>query len=49
MNSLVTLIGTIFWLAGIVLAKGFWSVTAAILIPFWGWYLVVEQVIQRLV
>ena len=47
MNALVSLVGTIAWLAGIVLAKGFWSVTAAILIPFWGWYLVVEEMMRR--
>jgi hypothetical protein len=32
------------WLAGIVLAKGFWSTTAAVCIPPYAWYLVVERI-----
>lgn len=47
MNAFISLIFTTFWLAGIVLAKGFWSVTFAILIPFWSWYLVVEEAMRR--
>ena len=47
MNALVSLVGTIAWLAGIVLAKGLWSVAFAIFVPFWGWYLVVEEAIRR--
>ena len=47
MNAIVTFIGTILWLAGIVLAKGFWGVLLAIIIPFWGWYLVVEEAMRR--
>ena len=31
------------WLAGIVLAKGFWSTFAAICVPPYAWYLVVER------
>lgn len=31
------------WLAGIVLAQGFWSVTAAVCVPPYAWYLVVER------
>ena len=33
------------WLAGIVLAKGFWSTAAAVCVPPYAWYLVVERVI----
>jgi len=47
MNALVSLIGTIAWLAGIVLAKGVWGVGCAIFVPFWGWYLVVEEIMRR--
>ena len=47
MNSLVTAFGTLLWLAGIVLAKGAWSVGFAIVIPVWSWYLVVEEVMRR--
>ena len=34
------------WIAGFVIAKGFWSTLFAI-IPFWGWYLVVELVLKH--
>ena len=47
MKSLVIAIGTLLWLAGIVLAKGVWSVGFAIFLPFWSWYLVVEEVMRR--
>ena len=47
MNALISLIGTIAWLAGIVLAKGMWSVAFAICVPFWSWYLVVEEMMRR--
>ena len=33
------------WLAGIVLASGFWSTFIACVFPFWAWYLVVEKVL----
>lgn len=32
------------WLAGIVMAKGFLSTVAAIWIPPYAWYLVVERI-----
>ena len=32
-----------FWLAGTVLAKGFWNTTAAIFFPPYAWYLIVEK------
>lgn len=32
------------WIAGLVIAKGFWSTLFAI-IPFYGWYLVVEKLL----
>lgn len=28
------------WVAGIILAKGFWLTTLAVFVPFYGWYLV---------
>jgi hypothetical protein len=31
------------WLAGIVLATGFWSTLAAVALPPWAMYLVVER------
>ena len=47
MKHLTELIGAILlgvpWLAGIVLAKGFWSTVAAVCVPPYAWYLVVER------
>jgi hypothetical protein len=40
---LVELFVVVCWLAGIVLAHGFWSVLLAVLFPPWGWYLLVER------
>ncbi len=34
------------WLAGFVIAKGFWS-TLSCTFPFYAWYLVVEQFILK--
>jgi hypothetical protein len=47
MKQLVSLILLILWIGGIVLAKGFWSTFFAVIIPFWGYYLVVEQLVQK--
>lgn len=33
----------IAWIAGIVIAKGFWSTLIAFVIPFWAYYLVIER------
>ena len=41
----LTLIVT--WLAGIVLAKGAWKL-AALFVPPYGWYLIVERIMQSL-
>lgn len=45
MSSFLSFIFFLIWMAGIVLAKGFWSTLAAFLIPFWAYYLVVERII----
>lgn len=45
MNTLARLFLILVWIAGVVLAKGFWSTVFAFLLPFWAWYLVVERVI----
>ncbi len=34
------------WLAGIVLATGFWGTMASIFIPFYAWYLVIKLAMQ---
>jgi len=36
---------SLFWIAGVVLAKGFLSTFFAVFIPFWAWYLVVEKLL----
>lgn len=41
------LILTIFWVAGIVIAKGFWSTLGAFVCPLWAWYLVIEALIIK--
>ena len=33
----------LFWIAGVVIAKGFVSTTIAIFLPFYSWYLVIEK------
>lgn len=35
------------WVAGIVIAKGFWSTFFAVIFPLWAWYLVIEQVVIK--
>ena len=42
-RSLLSFAVAVPWLAGIVLANGFWCTVAAILFPPFGWYLVVER------
>lgn len=44
-ESILFVIIVFFWLAGIALAKGFWSTTFAIIIPPYGWYLCVERIV----
>ena len=38
-------IGSITWVVGFVLAKGFWS-TLACIFPLWSYYIVVEFVLM---
>lgn len=38
----------VVWIAGIVLAKGFWSTLAALIVPFWSWYLVIQKGLQSM-
>jgi hypothetical protein len=47
MKYIVSMIFVLMWLAGIVIAKGFWSTFFAIVVPFWSYYLVVEQVVIK--
>lgn len=43
MKELVQFIGVVIWIAGVVIAKGFWSTFFAVICPFWAWYLVIEH------
>ena len=38
---------SLIWVAGVVLAKGFWLTVLSIVLPFYSWYLVVEQVMLK--
>jgi uncharacterized membrane protein len=40
--------GVIIWIAGIIIAKGFWSTLFAVFLPPWGWYLVIERAMYAL-
>ena len=47
MDTFIGFIVSIFWLVGIVLAKGFWVTLAAILCPCFAWYLAVESIMLK--
>ncbi len=47
LNKPAQLLAVIFWLAGLVIANGFWSTFFALFIPLWAWYLVVEAIIMK--
>jgi hypothetical protein len=47
MKYIANLLFALMWIAGIVIAKGFWSTFFAIVMPFWAYYLVVEQVVIK--
>lgn len=49
MKSLIGLISCIAWMAGIVLANGFWSTLLAIVFPVWAWYLTAEHLLFNVV
>ncbi len=42
-EAVISIALLIWWLAGFVVAKGFWS-TLACLFPFYAWYLVIQKV-----
>lgn len=45
MKYLFNFVGFVVWIAGIVIANGFWSTFFAIFIPFWAWYLTIEKLL----
>ena len=47
MRAIASLILLATWIAGVVIAKGFWSTLIAFFIPFWAYYLVIEQLIFK--
>jgi hypothetical protein len=47
MKSLVGLFFTISWVAGIVIANGFWSTFFAVILPLWAFYLDVELLLMH--
>lgn len=47
MRHFAVLMSLFLWLAGIVLASGFWSTLVAIIFPLWAYYLVVERIVLK--
>lgn len=45
MKYVTQLVMIVFWVSGLVIAKGFWSTLAAVCFPPWSWYLVVERLL----
>ncbi len=45
MKHIVQLVGVAIWVAGIVIAKGFWSTFFAIFVPLWAWYVAIEHLL----
>lgn len=46
MRSLVSLVAVTAWIVGVVLAKGFWLTTLSLVLPFYAWYLVIEDLVM---
>jgi hypothetical protein len=47
MREISIMLSTFLWISGLVFAKGFVETLAAIVIPFYSWYLVVEHFVSR--
>ena len=47
MKYLFQFICLIWWVAGLVVAKGFWSTFFAVICPLWSFYLFAEAVILK--
>lgn len=45
MANIARLIAMFMWVWGIVLAKGFWLTTLAVILPIYGWFLVVRSLV----
>jgi hypothetical protein len=46
-QSIFSFILIVMWVFGIIIAKGFWSTSIAVIIPLWSWYLVVEHLVVK--
>ena len=46
MRSVAQLIAVLFWIAGMVIAKGFWSTFFAVLVPLWSYIVVVREFLR---
>lgn len=47
-QGFVSTMAVLAWLAGAVLAKGSWATAAAVILPPYGWYLVVERAMHAM-
>jgi uncharacterized membrane protein len=47
MKTFGSVVAMFAWLAGIILAQGFWSTFFAVIFPFWGYYLVAERIVIK--
>ncbi len=47
MKAIANLVLIAAWVAGLVLAKGFWSTLFALFMPLWAWYLVAERLVEK--
>lgn len=42
------IIAVLLWIAGIILANGFWSTLLAVILPLWAWVVVVWTVLEKM-
>jgi len=47
MKGIAQFLALLMWVGGIVIAQGFWSTFFAVIVPIWGWYLVVERALTH--
>lgn len=47
-TSFGSVLGALIWMAGVVMAKGFWMTTFAIFFPPYGFYKVTEKILLML-
>ncbi|MCK5020126.1 MAG: hypothetical protein KAS32_23935 [Candidatus Peribacteraceae bacterium] len=45
-TGLVLVLIVVPWIAGVVIAKGIWSILAAIFFAPWAWYLTIEHIMK---